>query len=131
MPRELFVAEMTRKPFAAAFELQRDNIGRAVIMSAARFWIDIDPADFKTVDCSRHAGTRSLGQIRTSSDPMHQHAIITPKPLLNEPVLWLRSPKIFGPKYPPMLAVQLMNPTAAAAAALVRNSDGNVKKAGK
>src|SRR5262249_52907473 len=30
-----------------------------------------------------------------------------------------------------MLAVQLMNPTAAAAAALVRNSEGKVKNAGK
>jgi len=51
--------------------------------------------------------------------------------VLNDPVRWLRSPKIFGPTNPPMLAVQLMNPTAAAAAALVKNADGNAQKAGR
>lgn len=40
---------------------------------------------------------------------------INPPP--NEPVRWLRLPMIMGPMNPPMLAVQLMNPTAAAAAA--------------
>ena len=86
MLRDLFVTEMTREPFAAAFELQRHDIGWAVIMPAARFWIDIDAANFDTVNCSRHAGTRSLGQTRTSTEPMIQHAIITTKPVLNEPV---------------------------------------------
>lgn len=86
MLRELFVTEMTWKPLATAFELQRHDIVRPVIMCTARFWIDIDPADFETVNCSRHAGTRSLGQIRTSTEPMIQHAIITTKPVLNEPV---------------------------------------------
>jgi len=84
--RELFVTEMTWKPFAAAFEFQRHDIVRPVIMLTPRFWIDIDAADFETVNCSRHAGTRSLGQIRTSTEPMIQQAIITTKPVLNEPV---------------------------------------------
>ena len=86
MLRELFVTEMTWEPFAAAFEFQRHDIVRPMIMPAPRFRIDIDAADFETLNCSRHAGTRSLGQIRTSTEPMIQHAIITTKPLLNEPV---------------------------------------------
>ena len=86
MLRELFVTEMTWKPFAAAFELQRHDIVRPVIMSAARFWIDIDPVDFNTVDCARHAAVRSRGQTSTSTEPMIQHAIIITKPVLNEPV---------------------------------------------
>src|SRR6202040_1583586 len=60
-----------------------------------------------------------------------QHAIMKTNPLLNEPVRWLRLPTIFGPTNPPMLAVQLMNPTAAAAAELVRNAEGNAQNDGK
>jgi len=86
VPRELLMAAVTRKPFATAFELQRDNIGWAVIMSAPRFWIDIDPADFETVNCSRHAVLRSRGQTRTRTAPTIQQAIITTKPVLNEAV---------------------------------------------
>src|SRR5438045_7224023 len=52
-------------------------------------------------------------------------------PPRNEPVRSLRSPIILGPKNPPMLAVQLMKPTAAAAAELVRNADGNAQNAGR
>ena len=52
-------------------------------------------------------------------------------PVLNEPVRWLRLPIIFGPTNPPMLAVQLMNPTAAAAAELVRNAEGKAQKDGR
>jgi hypothetical protein len=84
--RELFMAAVTRKPSAATFELYRDDIARAVIMRAPSFRINIDAANFDTVNCSRHAGTRSLGQIRTRTEPMIQHAIITRKPVLNEPV---------------------------------------------
>ena len=86
MLRDLLMAEVTWKPFAAAFELQRDDIVRPVIVPAARFWIDIDAANFDTVNCSRHADARSRGQISTSSDPMNQHAIITINPVLNDPV---------------------------------------------
>ena len=86
MLRELFVAEVTWKPFAAAFELQRHDIGSGVMMGAPRFWIDIDPANFETVNCSRHAALRSRGQISTRTDPTIQHAIITTKPVLNDPV---------------------------------------------
>jgi len=82
----LSVTSMTRKPFVAAFEFDRDDVTLAAVMSAARFRIDIDAADFDTVNCSRHAGTRSLGQTRTSTEPMIQHAIITMKPVLNDPV---------------------------------------------
>jgi hypothetical protein len=62
---------------------------------------------------------------------MIQQAIMKTNPVLNEPLLWLRLPMIFGPMYPPMLAVQLMKPTAAAAAELVRNDDGSAQKDGK
>jgi len=80
------MTEMTRKPFSAAFELQRDNIGRAVIMRASSFRIDIDPVNLKTVNYSRHAAVPLRGQINTSSEPTIQHAIIMIKPVLNEPV---------------------------------------------
>lgn len=86
MLRELFVTEVTRKPLAAAFELQRHDIVRPVIMSAPRFRIDIDPADFETVDRAGHAADFWRGQINTSTEPMIQHAIIITKPVLNEPV---------------------------------------------
>src|SRR5438105_7551307 len=52
-------------------------------------------------------------------------------PPRNEPVRWLKSPMIFGPTNPPMLAVQLMNPTAAAAAELVRNAEGSAQNEGR
>src|SRR4030095_2642678 len=41
------------------------------------------------------------------------------------------SPMIFGPKKPPMLAVLLMNPTAAAAAEALKNAEGTAQNAGK
>ncbi len=41
------------------------------------------------------------------------------------------SPIIFGPKKPPMLAVQLMKPMAAAAAEALKNAEGNAQNAGK
>ena len=52
-------------------------------------------------------------------------------PQRNEPVLWLRLPMILGPTKPPILAVQLMNPTAAAAAELVRNDEGSAQNDGR
>ena len=79
------MAKMTRKPIATAFELQRHDIVWAVIMRAAHSRIDIDAADFDTVDCPCHA-LRSRGQISTSTEPMIQHAIIITKPVLNDPV---------------------------------------------
>src|SRR5689334_141465 len=100
-------------------------------MNAPCLRIDVDSANFETVNCSCHADMRSLGQISTSTDPITKQMIISANPVLNEPVRSLKLPNIFGPTNPPMLAVQLMNPTAAAAAALVRNSEGKLKKAGK
>src|ERR1043166_3538901 len=38
---------------------------------------------------------------------------------------------ILGPTNPPMLATQLMNPIAAAAAELVRNAEGNAQNEGR
>src|SRR5580704_6214519 len=73
----------------------------------------------------------SRGHSSTSNDAIVQHAIITKNPPLNEPVRWLRSPMILGPKNPPMLAVQLMNPTAAAAAELARNAEGRAQNDGR
>ena len=37
----------------------------------------------------------------------------------------------FGPMKPPMLAMQLMNPMAAAAAELARNDEGSAQNEGK
>src|SRR3954469_21599079 len=81
-----------------------------------------------------HPGVRASllrGQSRTRTDAIAQQTIIKTKPRENEPVRWLKSPMIFGPKNPPMLAVQLINPTAAAAAELVKNADGNAQNDGK
>src|ERR1700682_2522516 len=73
----------------------------------------------------------SRGHSNTRTDAIIQHAIMKTNPGWNEPVRWLSSPMIFGPMYPPMLAVQLMKPTAAAAAELVRNDDGSAQNDGK
>src|SRR5436190_21649922 len=72
-----------------------------------------------------------LGHSKIRSDEITQHAAIKRNPLSNEPVRWISLPTIFGPKNPPMLAVQLMNPTAAAAAELDRNAEGNAQNDGK
>src|SRR5580700_10070749 len=70
---------------------------------------------------------RSRGQSSTNTDAIVQHAIIKINPFSKEPVRWLRSPKILGPTNPPMLAVQLMKPTAAAAAEAERNALGSAQ----
>src|ERR1700674_923752 len=75
--------------------------------------------------------TFSRGQSSTSADAIVQQAIINVNPLLNEPVRWLSSPMILGPTNPPMLAVQLMKPTAAAAAELLRNALGSAQNDGR
>ena len=62
---------------------------------------------------------------------MTQQAIIKINPPRNEPLLWLRLPIILGPTNPPMLAVQLMKPTAAAAAELVRSEEGSAQNDGR
>src|SRR3954466_1406077 len=80
-------------------------------------------------DCPAHV--RSRGQKRTRADAMTKHAIMKRNPLSNAPVCSLRLPKIFGPTNPPMLAVQLINPTAAAAAELLRNAEGNAQNEGR
>src|SRR5215469_10888180 len=77
---------VTRKPFSAASELNGNDIALVAVMSAARFRINVDADDLDTVNRARHDTVRSRGQIRTSADPMSQHAIITTKPALNEPV---------------------------------------------
>ncbi len=80
------VAEMTRKPASAALELQRNDVVRRVIMRTARFRIYIRAANLDTADYSGHAGTRSRGQISTSTAPTTQHTIIIRSPLVNEPL---------------------------------------------
>ena len=74
---------MTRKPFAAALEFDRDDVVRVVVMSAARLRIDFDAMNFDAVNF--HA-VRSRGHTSTRSEPMIQHTIIITNPLLNEPV---------------------------------------------
>jgi hypothetical protein len=80
------VTLVTRKPIAAAFEFDRDDIALAMIMSAPRLRIDIDADNLDPVDCFRHVGTRSRGQTSTRMAPMIQQAIIIAKPLVNEPL---------------------------------------------
>jgi len=77
---------VTRKPFSATSELDGNDIALVMVMSAARFRIDVDADDLGAANRARHDTARSRGQIRTSSDPMSQQAIITTKPVLNEPV---------------------------------------------
>ncbi len=71
--------------FFAASKLDRHGVVRPVVMRTSRFGVDIDAADFDTMDYARHA-VLSRGQTSTSTDPMIQHAIMTTKPVLNEPV---------------------------------------------
>ena len=77
---------VTWEPFSATSELEGDDIALVMVMSAARFRINVDADDFDAVNRARHGRVRCRGQIRTSSDPMSQQAIITTKPALNEPV---------------------------------------------
>jgi|HubBroStandDraft_6_1064221.scaffolds.fasta_scaffold615403_2 hypothetical protein len=83
MTSKVSVTLMTRKPFAAAFELDCDDVVLRAIMRTTRLRIDIDADNFDAVDF--HA-LRSRGQTSTSTEPMIQHAIIIAKPLLNEPL---------------------------------------------
>ena len=83
---QLCVALVTAIPFAAALELNRDDVLLAVVMRATRFKIDIYADDHDAVDFSSHAATRSRGQSSTSPEPIIQHTIIIAKPLLNEPL---------------------------------------------
>ncbi len=77
---------MTGKPFPTASEFDRDDVVFEVVMSTARFKIDIDADDFDAVNFPLHDGTRSRGQIKTKTDAITKHAIMKAKPPLNEPV---------------------------------------------
>src|SRR2546423_15428870 len=72
----LVMTEMARKPAPTAFEFQRDDVGCAVIMRAARFRVDIDAANLEPVDRSSHAATRWRGHSNTRADAMIQQTII-------------------------------------------------------
>jgi hypothetical protein len=52
-------------------------------MRAARFGIDIDAVDF---DALNFHAFPSRGHTSTNNDAMTQHAIMTAKPVLKEPV---------------------------------------------
>ena len=80
------VTFMTRKPFPAASEFDRYDITFAVVMSTARFRIDIEADNVNAMNDARHVVSRSRGQTSTRSDPIIQHVIIITKPVLNEPV---------------------------------------------
>ena len=85
--RELLMAEMTRKPFATALELQRNDVRFAVVMGAARFIVDVDTIDLDAADYARHRAPRSRGQTSTSTDAIMKQAIMTMNPIVNDPVL--------------------------------------------
>jgi hypothetical protein len=84
VPRKFGVAFVTGKPIAAAFELDRDDVAFAVVMSAARFLIEVHADDLHAVNYS-HVG-RSRGQSRTSTDAMTRQAAMKTNPQSNEPV---------------------------------------------
>ena len=86
MSGKLGVTFVARKPTSAAFKFQRDDVIRPVIMGAPRFRIDLDAMDLNAVNWACHDAPRSRGQLRTSTAPTIQHAIITMKPVLNDPV---------------------------------------------
>ncbi len=91
------VAFETTKPFPTALESDRDDIALVVVMSAARFFVDIYTDDFDAVNRYLQLG-RSRGHNSTNTDAITQHALITINPPSNEPPLrWLSSPTIFGP----------------------------------
>ena len=77
------VTLMTREPFVAAGKLDRDDVIRRVVVCAARLEIEIDALDFDVVNF--HAFP-SRGHTITNNDAMTQHAIMTTKPVLKEPV---------------------------------------------
>ena len=74
---------MAWKPFATAGKLNRDDVARRMIMRTARFTIDLDAVDLDAVNCHTFY---SRGHASTSNDATTQHAIMTAKPVLNEPV---------------------------------------------
>ena len=127
---EFGVALMTRKPISAAPELDRDDIAFFVVMRAPRFLIYLQTGDACPMNDHVHLA-RSRGQSSTRTDAIVQHAIMKIKPLRKEPVRWLSSPMILGPKNPPILAVQLINPTAAAAPEEDKNRLGSAQKEGR
>jgi len=77
------VTLMTWKPFAAAGKPDRNDVVRQVIMRAARLGIEIDAVDFDAVNFHTFP---SRGHTSTNNDAMTQHAIMTAKPVLKEPV---------------------------------------------
>jgi len=78
------VTLVARKPIAAAFELHRDDVAFAVVMSAARFLIDVHADDLYAVN-NPHV-TRSRGQSSTSTDAISKQTAIKTNPPSNEPV---------------------------------------------
>ena len=79
------VALMTRKPFSAALELDRDDVAVVVIVRAARLIINVHTADGYAINNHVHLA-RSRGQSSTRIDAIVQQAIMKMKPLRNEPV---------------------------------------------
>lgn len=82
----LSVAEVTRKPSPAALELHRNNVAGMMIMSTARFWIDLEATDFDAMNYSCHTGTRSRGHTKTSKEAITKQPIMMANPPVNEPV---------------------------------------------
>src|ERR1043165_2960758 len=79
---QLGVALVTGKPIAAAFELDRDDVAFAVVMSASRFLIDVHTDDQRAVNCFHVA--RSRGQISTSTDAITRQPAMKTNPQSNE-----------------------------------------------
>ncbi len=83
------VAFETRKPSAAAFELDRDDIAFAVVVSAPRFSINLDAGDVHVVNLQLDALTllhARAGISSTRSDAITQHTLMKTNPTSNDPV---------------------------------------------
>ena len=78
------VAFMTGKPIAAAFELDRDDIAFAAVMSAPRLLIDVHADNVDAVNYSHVE--RSRGQSSTRTDAMTRQTAMKTNPESNEPV---------------------------------------------
>src|SRR3954468_6562709 len=72
------VAFIARKPIAAAFELDRDDIAFAVVMRASRLLIDLHSDNVDAVNYSHVE--RSRGQSRTRMEAMTRQTAMKTNP---------------------------------------------------
>lgn len=74
------VTAVAGKPIAAASKLDRDDVVRAMVVSATRFVIDLASANRRAMKVTIHALLCPRGHIKTSTDAIVQQAIMRRKP---------------------------------------------------